>query len=350
MHNRPDDKLIRIGVLYDGGYLQVVSDYYKYHHERRARLSIRGVHEFIEAEVAGEEGVDKRYCHVVDAHYFRGRFSLDDAVAKGKLEGERAFDDVLIRENVVTHYLPRNDARDEKGIDVWLALEAYELAVFKGFNVLVLVACDGDYLPLVRKLNALGTRVMLLAWEFDFTDDFGRRRETRTAQVLLKEATYPIRMNERIDALTAVDDQLINNLFIDASADFAPSAMAGSVSAIDASDPPGRTGHVVELRRDRHFGIIDDGEQTWLFLSTETVSPSFDQLREDDPVRFNLIPNPAKPGQMMAGQVTLIGGSQRHDHDAQFEEDTEDEAGDEELASENEYERDDEPIGSESGR
>lgn len=81
MHSRPDDKLIRIGVLYDGGYLQVVSDYYKYHHERKARLSIRGVHEFIESEVAREEGVDQRYCHVVDAHYFRGRFSLDDAVA-----------------------------------------------------------------------------------------------------------------------------------------------------------------------------------------------------------------------------------------------------------------------------
>lgn len=308
MHNRPDNRLIRIGVLYDGGYLQIVSDYYKYHHDRKARLSIRGVHEFIESEVAREEGVDQRYCHVVDAHYFRGRYSLDDAVAKGKLEGERAFDDVLIRENVVTHYLPRNDARDEKGIDVWLALEAYELAVFKGFNVLALVACDGDYLPLVRKLNALGTRVMLLAWEFDFTDDYGRRRETRTAQVLLKEATYPIRMNERIDATGAESDQLINNLFIDAIAEYSPGSTAESATPADADDQTFRTGRIVELRRERHFGIIDDSEQTWLFLSTETAAPSFDQLREDDPVRFIPTPNPAKPGQLMAGKVTLING------------------------------------------
>jgi hypothetical protein len=321
MHLRPDSKLVRIGVLYDGGYLQIVSDYYRYHHKRNARLSIRGLHEFIEAEVAREEGVDQRYCHVVDAHYFRGRFSLDDTVAKGKLEGERAFDDVLIRENVVTHYLPRNDARDEKGIDVWLALEAYELAVFKGFNVLVLVACDGDYLPLVRKLNALGTRVMVLAWEFDFTDDNGRRRETRTAQVLLKEATYPIRMNDRIDALDEADDPLLKNLFIESLPEYgAPSSASAftpnSSSEHDSAvDRPTRTGRIAVLRRDRHFGIIDDSDSTWLFLSTETLAPGYDQLREDDIVRFTLIPNPAKPGQLMAGQVTRIGSDDEEDQD-----------------------------------
>jgi uncharacterized LabA/DUF88 family protein len=52
----------------------------------------------------------------------------------------------------------------EKGIDVWLALEAYDLAVHKRFDVLVLFAGDQDFVPLVRKVNGLGTRVMLIAW------------------------------------------------------------------------------------------------------------------------------------------------------------------------------------------
>ena len=88
---------------------------------------------------------------------------------------ERVFDDVLVREGVTTHYLPLSPD-GEKGIDVWLALEAMELALFKRFNVVVLVVCDGDFLPLVRKLNTLGTRVAVLAWDFQYVDGNGNDR------------------------------------------------------------------------------------------------------------------------------------------------------------------------------
>jgi len=58
-----------------------------------------------------------------------------------------------MREGVVTHYLPLTQSAGrvigEKGIDVWLALEAYELAIYKRFDVSVLIAGDGDFLPLV---------------------------------------------------------------------------------------------------------------------------------------------------------------------------------------------------------
>jgi hypothetical protein len=62
-----------------------------------------------------------------------------EAEQRGVLLRERAFDDVLVREGVVTHYLPLGP-EGEKGIDVWLALEAYELAIYKRFDVSVLVA------------------------------------------------------------------------------------------------------------------------------------------------------------------------------------------------------------------
>ena len=111
----------------------------------------------------------------MDAHFFQGRRSAQhsDPVA---LKGERAFDEMLSRIGVTTHYLPlkrRGTAELEKGIDVWLALEALEQSYYKHYDFVVLLAGDGDYLPLLRKLNAFGIRVMLLFWEFEYEDDKG---------------------------------------------------------------------------------------------------------------------------------------------------------------------------------
>ncbi len=119
-----DNKLTRIGVFYDGNYFSHVSSYYTYHHERRARLSIGGLHHFIRAEVAKHEAVDARYCQIVDAHYFRGRLSASEAEQRNSLRADRAFDDVLTREGVVTHYLPVTPT-GEKGIDVGSLLRSW---------------------------------------------------------------------------------------------------------------------------------------------------------------------------------------------------------------------------------
>lgn len=206
-------KLTRIGVFYDGNYFFHVSNYYQYQHERKARISIDGLHEFIRQQVAEVEGEDVKYCQIVDAHYFRGRPRAQEAEARGLLLRERQFDDILMREGVITHYLPLGPD-GEKGIDVWLALETYELAIYKRFDVIVLIACDGDFLPLVRKLNALGARVMLLGWGFSYIDQSGKDRETRTAQVLLEEVTYPVLMHQIIDNRSRKGDPRIDQLFV----------------------------------------------------------------------------------------------------------------------------------------
>jgi uncharacterized LabA/DUF88 family protein len=150
-----ESKLTRIGVFYDGNYFSHISNYYHYHHERKARISVSGLHEFIRYQVANSEASDAKYCQIVDAHYFRGRPRAQDAEQRGVLLRERIFDDVLVREGIVTHYLPIGPT-GEKGVDVWLALEAYELAIYKRFDVSVLIACDGDFLPLVRKTEYVG--------------------------------------------------------------------------------------------------------------------------------------------------------------------------------------------------
>lgn len=216
--NISDNKLTRIGVFYDGNYFFHVSNYYNYEHPRRARLSIAGLHEFIRREVAKAENTDMKLCQVVDAHYFRGRLSSYEADEQNKLLSERIFDDILMNEGVVTHYLPlrnRDGRYEEKGIDVWLALESYELSINKQFNIVVLIASDGDYMPLIRKLNTLGIRVMVLAWDFEYTDDrTGRLKKTTTSIELLREVTYPILMQEIIDNKVMRTDPIINNLFV----------------------------------------------------------------------------------------------------------------------------------------
>ena len=208
-----ESRLIRIGTFYDGNYFSHVSNYYLHHHSRKARISISGLHEFIASEISKLENVPKNYCRIVDAHYFRGRLSANEAHSKNKLYGERLFDEVLMRAGVVSHFLPLS-AGGEKGIDVWLALEAFELSLHKRFDVVVLVAGDGDYLPLIRKINTIGTRIMVIGWDFSYVNEQGGERKTRTAQTILDEATYPMLMSSIIDDRSRNTDSSINNLFL----------------------------------------------------------------------------------------------------------------------------------------
>lgn len=213
-YKTPKD-LTRIGVFYDGNYFLHVSNYYNYTHERRSRISINGLHDFIRQKVADLEGSTPRLCQIVDAHYFRGRLTAGEASQRGDLlYYERVFDDILMSEGVTTHYLPVRSVlgkKYEKGIDVWLALEAFEMAFYKRFDILVLIAADGDYVPLVRKLNTLGTRVLVLGWDFEYTDEEGNRFFTRTSQDLLSEVTYPIAMH---DIINGRNEALTNQLFV----------------------------------------------------------------------------------------------------------------------------------------
>jgi len=207
--------LVRIGIFYDGYYFYKVSNYYKYVHERRSRISIAGLHTFIRSQAAAIAGADIKQCQIIDAHYFKGRASAKDL--GDKVQAERIFDDILMRENIVTHYLPLrmgpNNTLHEKGIDVWLALEAYEMAIYKKFDIIALVVCDGDYVPLVRKLNAMGLHVMLISWDFDYYNENGVLEQTRTAQALIEEVYHPVQMHRVID-LAGPRDDLVKDLFV----------------------------------------------------------------------------------------------------------------------------------------
>lgn len=197
--------ITRIGIIYDGNFFFHVSNYYTYYHETRRRLSLRGLHNFIRQEIARREDTPYEFCQLVDLHYFRGR-RAESEVDDRTLRNERRFDEVLLREGVTAHYMPIGNGID-RGVDVWLALETLETARLKNYDVCVLIASDGDFLPLVRKLYSLGTRVMILGWDFRYEDN-GRQYETRTSKLLLEEATHTVMMSDAIDDPTTDTEEI----------------------------------------------------------------------------------------------------------------------------------------------
>jgi len=209
--------LRRIAVFYDGTFFQKLSQYYRYTHLRQKFIDLGGLHEYIRHRVAAvETNNNVSLCQIVEAHFFRGRFSLNAAKTAGALETDRLQDQLLMYADVVAHYYPMNEKvtpPEEKGIDVWLALEAYDLAVHKRFDVLVLIAGDQDYVPLVRKINGLGTRVMVLGVDLEYKDQYGNDRFQKTSHRLLDEAPYTVMITEEVNSKTAKGDRVIDGLF-----------------------------------------------------------------------------------------------------------------------------------------
>ncbi len=213
MKDSQEQKIMRIAVFYDGAYLSHISTYYRYNHPRKAGINLQGLHTWIAHEVANLERRQPLLCHITDAHLFRGKYAPEDQADEYKQKEER-FEHVLSRLGIQQHYLPMVAGGGEKGIDVWLAITAIELGLRKTFDICALVAGDGDFTPLVRRLKALGLRVMVLGWDFQYTNRHDIEHTTETAQSLLDAATYPVMMSSVINDRCKQKDILLNGIFM----------------------------------------------------------------------------------------------------------------------------------------
>lgn len=160
---------VSIGVFIDGGYYAKINRALKA--RDRSIIRVRSLFDYISSEIAMQEGVNMADCQITEAHYFRGRFRVKEAYDKHLLYNERKFEDSLIENDVVFHYKHLREVDHdgitevvEKGVDVWFALEAYELATFRHFDYVVLITGDADHQMLVRKLKALKIKTILLTW------------------------------------------------------------------------------------------------------------------------------------------------------------------------------------------
>ncbi|MBC6611961.1 MULTISPECIES: NYN domain-containing protein [Hymenobacter] len=292
--NQINSPLVRIGVFYDGNYFLKISDYYYFQHDRKARISLEGLHEFIRQQVAEEEDVDVRLSQIIDSHFFRGRLSATEARDKDRLFHDRLFDDILMNLGINTHYMPlktRDGRLQEKGIDVWLSLEAYELAMYKSFDVVVLIAGDSDYAPLIKKLNTLGTRVMLLNWDFKYTDYKGENRVTRASQQLLSSATYPVDMHDIIDQGLSTNEELIENMFVAQSEPTTyPTSTLKPVrpTGPTAAGPVGTVGISTIKNLKNGFGFVVMPPNNLFFSYADMAEGDFNDLNEGDWVEFTV--------------------------------------------------------------
>ena len=249
----------RIGVFYDGNFLLHASNYYNYIHPVKRRLSVSG-------------------------HYFRGRLNAAEAAQRGnQLYNDRVFDDILMAEGVHAHYLPLRNLqgkREERGIDVWLSLEVFELVMMQRFDTVVLIVADTDYVPLLRKLQAYGVRVMLLSWEFEYTNDEGVHMTTKTSHELLTMAAYPVGMHEVIECGLEQHNPLICDLFV-----------PGDNNRSVQNEPSRQVSEILSLKNG--FGFIRYPNNNLFFHSQDVIGDFYD-LAVGDSVEFVIEQNAQK--------------------------------------------------------
>ena len=233
--------------------------------------------------MAEEEGIEPSKCQIAQAHYFRGRLNAAEAAQRGnQLYNDRVFDDILMSEGIQPHYLPLRNLqgkKEERGIDVWLSLEAYELAMTGRIDTVVLIVSDTDYTPLMRKLTGLGLRIMLLSWEFEYVNDDGVKMVTKTSHELLSLATYPVAMHDVINYGVQQNNPLISEMFV------APDPSR------QAREQTFETSEILSLKNG--FGFIKYPNNN-LFFHYQDVVGEFADLNVGDPVEFTIEQNQQK--------------------------------------------------------
>jgi uncharacterized LabA/DUF88 family protein/cold shock CspA family protein len=300
--------LFRVAVFYDGYYFYLASNYYTYIHWRKSRLRIEGIHEYIRQYLAEAEGLDLKQVQIVDAHYFRGKLSAEEASARGDLlYSERLFEDVLMDSGITTHFLPIREVKGrmiEKGIDVWFALEVYENVRLNAYDYVVLVTGDGDFVPLVKKLNLAGVKTVLAYWNYEYAEEEGDRKIiSQASQELIDWVYMPLCMSDVIDEDPHGKSQIINDLFV------APAKrqFASVREALGALPDKGerREGTILSLKTG--YGFIKAPEINNVFFRYDALeNVDFNDLQQGDLVEYTIEPAPDGSGRFIARRVRLI--------------------------------------------
>lgn len=188
-----DSTIKSIGLFIDGNYFRLIDEGLK---AECRRVNVKGLIKFIQKSIAEKYDLESSSCIVTETHFFRGRYKAYDAKKLNLLLDDRKFEDRLIENDVVLHYKHVYDLPDgtphEKGIDVWFALETYELAMYRDFDFVVMITGDADYEMLARKLKSLKIPAVLLSWHYDDQD--------ATAKALKEEISFQMNINSLLQA------------------------------------------------------------------------------------------------------------------------------------------------------
>lgn len=185
-------KINSIGLFIDGNYFMLLEQGLG----KAKRVNIKGLIKYIQKTIAQQYGLDPASCVVTETHFFRGRYKANDAKKNNLLLVDRKFEDRLIENDVILHYKHVYNLQDgtphEKGIDVWFALETFELALYRDFDFIVMITGDADYEMLARKIKSLKKPAILLSWHYD--------EQNPTAKALKEEISFHIDINALLNS------------------------------------------------------------------------------------------------------------------------------------------------------
>ncbi|MFD4639743.1 NYN domain-containing protein [Lentzea sp. NPDC058436] len=261
---------VRIGVFYDGTWFAYLSDFYATAHPRGARISLDGLHDALRWFVHTETGRPLDECVVAEAHYVRGRI---DTPAE-------SFDRALAAAGITRHDLPLHNGK-EKGVDVQLALEAWDRATTVPLQWVVLLTGDSDFAPLASRLTERGVHVIVPVVDI---------RTVQAPPAWTPRTAAPLRaatpFTPGFDALFAPGDQAdypLRRAFVRSS-----QAVASPVGA-----PRGRRkGTVASWKTGQAHGFITDTRGGSWFVSRDELPAGLTLLLAGTPVSFTGSPAP----------------------------------------------------------
>lgn len=261
---------VRIGVFYDGTWFAYLSDFYATAHPRGARVSLDGLHDAVRWYVHTETGRPLDECVVSEAHYVRGRI---DTPAE-------SFDRALAAAGITRHDLPLHNGK-EKGVDVLLALEAWDRALTVPLDWVVLLTGDSDFTPLASRLTERGVHVIVPVVDI---------RTVQAPPAWTPRTAAPLRaatpFTPGFDELFAPGDQAdypLRRAFVRSS-----QAVASPVGA-----PRGRRrGTVATWKTGQAHGFITDTRGGSWFVSRDELPAGLTLLLAGTPVSFTGSPAP----------------------------------------------------------
>lgn len=329
-------KSLKIGVFYDGNFINHVSDFYAFKHPVKSRLSLKGLEEFVIHELAKNEGIESNHCKIVESHVYRGRSTARAADERDVLYGERVFDDACMYDNITTHYLPikiQNGRVQNKGIDVWMALDAYELTTMKNLDIVVLVTSDTDFKPLFRKLHSINAKTLLLGWNLDWENE-GGSFITRTSKDLTDSSTWFIDVAAEVEA----DPDKTRRIFVSRGErepkEFYEDGSYQSGSSYSHTPKP-RISRYTRSREENiqnadvpfdpenrieaeihsikvGFGFISYPPNNIFFHASDVLDDAFERLEVGDAVEFQIYTKPN--GEIVAKHIKLLFATDDFSH------------------------------------
>lgn len=183
-----EQSICRLGVFYDGSFFVYAQHFF--YKQNYGWLSFASFHNLLENLIREKEQGYSNY-RVVYSGWYQGLYSSNQSSDhQRRIERNRHLD--LIHSGIEPKYVPMSQNQNEKGVDVAMAVDAFQVCLEGYIDIAILITGDGDFIPLVRALMKRGIRVAVAY--FEYTDSQNNKKSFINER-LLNVCNYAININ-----------------------------------------------------------------------------------------------------------------------------------------------------------